>query len=553
MLGCTKVDEALGDEPEPEDIEIPWTRRPGHMLPVCEETEVAKTPPESGLGSTLRSTIALDEAEVDDENEDLDPSTEIGEAAYLGLGFGSWDLAEGEPHMLRWLPTMLPAARPVERKSLAWFAVLSDFQLGDDESPARIASDETPEHVSLVRPQEAYLPRALTAMNRTLRQIAMNTRPFDFGIITGDCTDSAQFNELRWMIDLMDGKAQVHVDSGNDDDPVPGANNDPKDAFDGVAFPAPWLYVPGNHDALVAGRSALTPDTRALAVGDHAQNGTRDYRQWFAPIVTDRVPADANRRPLTIDEAVAELHVTEAVPGPVGHGYGLSPPNPGRGDYRYEALPGLLRVLVLDTSDRDGGTEGIVPRSAFEGWLLPELEMARMDGVLVLLASHHSTTSIDQNAGDTDTVREDTVGVEELEAAVAAYPEVVAWLVGHSHDHRVRAIENASGSYWEIMTSSLMDFPNQARIVELVANADGTVSLFSSTVDFRAESCLERRFRRLSMIDHQSGFGPAADSKPEDRNVELLIRPPQSVMPALERHAASASNVPESLSPEMTQ
>jgi hypothetical protein len=124
----------------------------------------------------------------------------------------------------------------------------------------------------------------------------------------------------------------------------------------------------------------------------------------------------------------------------------------------------------------------------------------------------------------------------DVEALVASYPQVIGWLVGHSHDNRIRPIAGADADhpgYWEIMTSAMADWPLQSRIVEIVDNGDGTLSIFATTVDFDEASCLERRFRRLALMDWASGWVDDWSSAPEDNDVELLIRLPATAAAAV--------------------
>lgn len=443
-----------------------------------------------------------------------------------------------------------PSSSPASsRRSLAWFVAFSDAQLADDESPNRYGMLDSPATSGAVRPQEAWLPRAMTAMNRTLREVSQGGRAFQFGVVAGDCADSAQQNELQWFMQVMDGAAGIHTDSGEDDDPVPGPANDPKDPFDGVAFPAPWYFVPGNHDVMVVGTTAPTPAQRASAVGATSAFGTRDYTSWYAAPRRGAVLPDPARRLLERADIVRTLRAGPATPGPVGHGYADGADVSAGAHWSADVVPGLLRILALDTSDFSGGSPGMVTRAVFDGWLRTELERAQTDGVLVMLSSHHPTTSIDRREGEFGAEVADAVSAAEVEARVASYPNVIAWLVGHEHDVRVRPVRGADAAhpgYWEVQSGSLADWPNQARAVEVVDNGDGTLSLFGTMIDFTAASCMERRFRRLSMMDYLAAWERSHVGTALDRNVELVIPLPAGARARVEAASATAPSRIES-------
>ena len=524
LLGC----DADPDDPDggARDAATP-DAGPVEVMPACEDT--APGPTLAGAPSTLTATIVPHERV--ESPMALNPATERGELRYRDMGLG--DVTAG-PGLARVQRTDLGGAAPpaTGRRSLAWFVHYSDFQLVDDESPTRLASVDNSAQGGGLRSQEAYLPRAVSAMSRTLAALERPERPYDFGVLTGDCADSAQANELRWVIELMNRTAELHTDSGVDDDPIPGPGNDPKDPFDPVAFPAPWLYVPGNHDVLVVGISL--PDARLTeaAVGTDPVGGTRDYTRRWGAVTTSAVPADPERRLLERGDITAALLADTAGAGPVGHGYPSDPDVSLGANYVYDAIDGLLRIVALDTSDDTGGSEGLVRRATVDGFLIPALEQAETDGVLVLLASHHSTTSIDVYRSQLGTdVVPDAVPPEELERIVASHANVIAWLVGHSHDNRVRAIAGADAEhpgYWEIMTSAIADWPGQARLVELVDNGDGTISIFATIVDYTEESCMEQRFRRLLAMEWAAGWADEVSADPLDHNVELLRAIPPS-------------------------
>ena len=87
-------------------------------------------------------------------------------------------------------------------------------------------------------------------------------------VLGGDNADNAQQNELDWFLSILDGAPSVECDSGKDDDPVTGPDNDPKDPFVAEGLKVPWLWVTGNHDILNQGNfpRPLTPRTRSGAI-----------------------------------------------------------------------------------------------------------------------------------------------------------------------------------------------------------------------------------------------------------------------------------------------
>ncbi len=494
------------------------------LLPTCESLEADGTDMLDPVASTLVGTVVPNEDRLAVPMTQ-NPALERGETIYRGLGFDRVSRGPGMDRMRR--TDIATSAAATGRRSIAWFVQYADFQLVDDESPARIASGDNALIPGGLRAQEAWLPFAISGMNQTLTRIEEASRPYDFGIVSGDCSDNGQENELRWVMELMNGTPGMHVDSGDDDDPIPGPGNDPKDPFDPVAFPAPWLFVPGNHDVLVVGIFLPDATQAAVAIGDTAVSGTRDYRRYYAPITNGTVPADPERRLLSRADIVAALLADSATPGPVGHGYEPGSTVSAGANYTYDAIPNLLRIITIDTNDDTGGSTGLVHQATYD-YLAAELEQARTDGVLVMVSSHHATSSIDRFEGQLgSTVVPDAVDPSMLETLVASHPHVVAWLVGHSHNNRVRPVRAMPGTatpgYWEIMTSAMADYPGQARLIELVDNGDDTLSIFVTVVDFDADTCMERRYRRLMVMEWVAAWTDDVSSDPLDMNVELVV------------------------------
>ena len=108
------------------------------------------------------------------------------------------------------------------KASILNFLQLSDFQLADEESPARVELLDTTQRApglnpfsAAYRPQEAMGPQIVEAMVRQARNTTspVTGEPLDLTILTGDNADSQQHNETRWFIDILDGT----VGSGNPD------------------------------------------------------------------------------------------------------------------------------------------------------------------------------------------------------------------------------------------------------------------------------------------------------------------------------------------------
>ena len=159
---------------------------------------------------------------------------------------------------------------------------------------------------------------------------------------------------------------------------------------------------------------------------------------------------------------------------------------------------------------------------------------------LCVLFSHHTVATM------TNPIGIDRVLGAEVEALLLQFPNVVLWVNGHTHRNTVTpharpAGAAVGGGFWEVNTASHIDWPHQARIVELVDNGDGTLSMFGTIVDHAAPADwsalrsatpleLAALSRELGVNDPQRPAETATtDGKRGtllDRNVELLVRKP---------------------------
>jgi metallophosphoesterase (TIGR03767 family) len=139
-------------------------------------------------------------------------------------------LGAGEPYTVRQELATAGANRAANRTSLVYFGQLSDFQLADEESPARVEAIDplsTPLNLpfgAAWRPWEALEPQVDEAMIRQVNQFAAASpvadgsgshSAMDFTIDTGDSTDSQQLNEALWVRTLLEGGA-LNPNSGVD-------------------------------------------------------------------------------------------------------------------------------------------------------------------------------------------------------------------------------------------------------------------------------------------------------------------------------------------------
>ena len=81
-------------------------------------------------------------------------------------GFATLSIGPGKPYVIREEIVKAPAGREARRRSLAYFGQLTDFQLADEESPARVEFLDAPG----TRPRPRGGPRRRWPRRRSTRR-----------------------------------------------------------------------------------------------------------------------------------------------------------------------------------------------------------------------------------------------------------------------------------------------------------------------------------------------------------------------------------------------
>ncbi|MHB1986491.1 MAG: TIGR03767 family metallophosphoesterase [Acidimicrobiales bacterium] len=491
---------------------------------------------------------------------------------------------------------------PHSSRSVFHLAHVTDLQLADLQSPGRFEFFEslrglpaTASFVPAQRPQEGLLVHAFDSMVRSIelaREGHETGAPVELVISTGDNLDNAQWNELEWYLALLGGgevdlgrgrpyrgvqaaewpnELFWHPEGGPDRwktrhgfPTLPGLVERAIRPFVAGGLSVPWVSCYGNHDGLPFGEVVPTAEYRALVLSSRKPRSLPagfdplarepelfEHPELFLTGPSESVPADATRRIVSRRDFIAAHMRARGLPS--GHGYATVNLESATTYFVYDPSP-LVRVIVLDTANLDGWHEGSLGARQFD-WLEQRLSechsvayasdgrRARTGGEdrLVVIASHHGLASLSN-------LRQLDGGIEEdqprrpgtdVRALLARFPNIVVWLNGHRHRNEIVAHASlGGGGYFEISTASVADWPSQGRLVEIVANKDGTLSVLTTMLNhlgppsssLHAATCesdqLASLHRELAGNVPRSGFASVLEGSALDRNCELVIPAP---------------------------
>ncbi|MHA6799503.1 TIGR03767 family metallophosphoesterase [Bounagaea algeriensis] len=430
----------------------------------------------------------------------------------------------------------------------------------------------------------------------SLRRAPVTGHPLEFAITTGDSTDNHERAELDWYFTLLNGgrmaqntgAADVYEGVQSSGDPlywhpdggvsdrfrergypvVPGLLDDALRTFDSPGLRMPWYATFGNHDNTVVGTlpDPLIPELEEHYTGSHKITG-RDERSTrrVAELLQDRrrrdeadralehgggtvreVTPDQRRAPFSTQEFLeAHLDPANTGPGPAGHGFGPDSAATDAAYYTFRIAPGVTGI-GLDSTNTAGFAEGSLGLAQHR-WLERTLTAASsryyddlgheqhqpVTDELFVLFSHHTSGTMNALLPDFRRPGEARKSGGDVVRLLQRFPNVLAWVNGHSHRNEItaHAADDGTCGFWEINTASHVDFPQLARVLELADNRDGTLSIHATLIeadsphradyDDRSPAALAALYRELAFNDPHTD--PAKLGELGDRNVELLV------------------------------
>jgi len=381
----------------------------------------------------------------------------------------------------------------------------------------------------------------------------------------------------------------------------PGLLDAAQKPFTPEGLKLPWFISRGNHDGLIQGNvPASNVLFRTIATScfkifpslsfDPATYAGKSPEELIAALVTDLpkllassklVPPDPNRRFVSKPE-----YKSLAAGANHDHGFGYVSPSQDKASdgtasyYAYNPKPGW-RFISLDTVAEGGGANGNIDNPQFN-WLKHELDANssvsynsagklvkdKDPNRLIVLYHHHTLATMDNPTPDEDAgctnpqeagcdgdprnsrpIHLGQTGANSYRSLLLRYPNVVLVVDGHTHHNGVipHRRPGASTGFWEVNTASHVDWPQQSRLLDVMDNRNGTLSIFGTILDTAApitppkpgtpaagmsSAQLSSISRVLAANDPQTlevTSGGGAGTR-RDRNVELIVKDPRALI-----------------------
>jgi metallophosphoesterase (TIGR03768 family) len=518
-------------------------------------------------------------------------------ALFSEFGYSAWHKGGGLPHTV-W-NTIAPAYvnAPHAARLLSFFTI-TDIHISDKESPAQplyICWDAPygpTANSSAYSPSQLASTHVLDAAVQTINAVHKKT-PLDFGISLGDATNNCQYNELRWYIDVLDGKiitpssgAGIGADSVDYQKPYQAA---------GLDKSIPWYQVIGNHDQFWMGSVLENAKTLAAHISDTVLDmdlggpdagginrtgyymGVVDGSDPLGAVILSgpeqdfstppKIVPDPRRRSLATPASsslnwIREFFNTSSAP--VGHGFNHVDPAMASDFACYSFMPKSdipIKMIVLDDTCKGDGQPNYAAGSLDQiriDWLKAQLQAGQDNNQLMIIAAHIPFNTYRDLVTDPAQVNlsppfmplfipapvrgaTSLVYDQTLLTLLQGYPNLIMWISGHRHMNTVTPQIHPTDptlSFWEVETSSLRDFPQQFRTFSLYRNSDNTVSIVVTNVDPAVASLSPATTSRGSAIAmaRVTTSVPISDATSHSLNAELVVQ----LTPAMQTVLASA-------------
>lgn len=473
---------------------------------------------------------------------------------YAQNGYWKWMYGSGLAYEKRLdlMPSNYNDTWVISIADLLNFFSMTDIHLTDEESPAQAiyfwykgwnSSAYSP--VMMLSTQ--ILDSAIQTINTINKQ-----KPVDFIISLWDNINNNQYNELRWFIDILDGKL-INPDSGKKDDPIAWPLNDYQDEFKaaGLDKSIPWYQTLGNHDHFWMWSYPVDDYIKPFYTGENildlgavftdpkwvksrwVYNGAIDWSTKYGDVIwawlttnftsNPKVIADQNRHSLSTNEWISEFFKTSSEPK--GHWFSQKNIDENLASYTFEPKSDLpIKVIVLDDTQKDTDFDihwhGYLNQVQYD-WLINELEKGQKEGKLMIIAAHLpiATIWISPNS---------IVSAKPLVEKLQNYPNLALWISWHRHRNNVTAWRSGDkthpeNGFWEVETSSLRDFPQQMRNFNIEFNNNKTISIFTTNVDVAVKKDSLAELARSYTIASLQIFNIKLDNPPAwSYNAELV-------------------------------
>jgi metallophosphoesterase (TIGR03768 family) len=455
---------------------------------------------------------------------------------YDQFGYGKWSYGPGIDAGKRTdiMQAGYSGTSVTRREKLLNFFTISDIHITDKEAPNQLIylqqfNASNANQTSIYSGTMLYTTFVLDAAIQTINALHKKD-PFDFGISLGDTCNSTSYNELRWYIDVIDGKviipssgAHLGADTIDYQKPYKAA---------GIDKTIPWYQAIGNHDhfyigsipvqAYNLGPTYVSDTVKAIGniLAPPLDVGNINKNDYYGGVIDGSTPngniiaagpvgdfssppkvaADPDRRSLTKPEWIGEFLKTTS--NPFGHGFSSNNANNDFACYSFLPKSNIpIKVIVLDDTQTENDQSSDIHGHGFLtqdrwNWLKKELADGDAAGQLMIIAAHvpigvqphYSELEWWINPSPSATSPQNAVDILGLVKELEKHPNLLMWIAGHRHLNTVKAFVSTDpahpeNGFWQVETCSLRDFPQQFRTFEIYVNSDDTISIVTTNVD----------------------------------------------------------------------